>query len=205
MTDRTPTPDRLLLTQSVRDHLFAHARTGVGSGRGEHPGSTEASDEASVAAENATVEVCGVLGGRTDVETSADAGEKSADGDAGATDDGDGGSADHAAGEAADGETVARVTAIRHVPNVAADARFRYELDPAATVEAIDALEAEGLTHVGFYHSHPNGPRGPSRTDEASATWPGYVYLIVSLAADPAIGAWRWTGEAFVQLPIEVE
>lgn len=125
-----------------------------------------------------SVEICGVLGGEADV----------------ATDDTDGSD-----------ERTARVTDLRTVPNVAETPRFRYDLDPSATVEAIDALERAGLDHLGFYHSHPEGPRGPSRTDEARATWPGYVYLIVSLGEDPAIGAWRWSGESFVQLPVAVE
>jgi proteasome lid subunit RPN8/RPN11 len=97
------------------------------------------------------------------------------------------------------------VTDCRPVPNVADEPQFRYELDPAATVDAIESLESDGLDHVGFYHTHPRGPRGPSRTDQAQATWSGYVYLIVSLADEPVIGAWRWTGESFVHLPIDVD
>jgi proteasome lid subunit RPN8/RPN11 len=125
-------------------------------------------------------EVCGVLGGRRERD------------DADENDTADATSA------------TAIATDHRPVPNVAAEPRFRYELDPAATVDAIEGLETAGLEHVGFYHSHPEGPRGPSRTDEARASWPGYVYLIVSLGEEPVVGAWRWTGESFLQLPIEV-
>lgn len=210
VTDRTPAPDRLLLTQTVRERLFAHAREGARSderdGGDERDGQTRAGDGASAGAgdaasggaSEAAAEVCGVLGGRVETGRANEGGVGDADGNDG----GPGNENDLGGG---DDETVARVTAVRRVPNVDDDPRFRYELDSAATVEAIDALEAEGLTHVGFYHSHPEGPRGPSRTDEARATWPGYVYLIVSLGAEPTIGAWRWSGEAFVQLPVAVD
>lgn len=149
------TIERLLLTPTVRDALFAHARE-----------------------DSASVEVCGVLGGKhRDMRRDANTGGTS---------------------------DTALVTAHRRVPNVAAEPSLRYELDPAATVDAIEDLESNDLEHLGFYHSHPEGPRGPSRTDEARATWPGSVYLIVSLGAEPVIGAWRWTGESFVQLPVEI-
>jgi proteasome lid subunit RPN8/RPN11 len=178
---------RLVLTPAVRDELFAHARSGAateehhdrsGSASGDRSGSGPDRPALDSNDQPASEEVCGVLGG-----DQRDAGDPA-------------------------GET-GFVTTCRHVPNVAAEPTTRYELDPAATVAAIEALEAEGRDHIGFYHSHPRGPRGPSATDQSQATWPGYVYLIVSLGADPSdadpvIGAWRWSGDSFVQLPISV-
>ncbi|WP_439028541.1 desampylase [Haloarchaeobius sp. DT45] len=103
------------------------------------------------------------------------------------------------------------VTSVHAVTNVAETPRSRYELDPAETVRVIDALEDAGRDVVGFYHSHPAGPDGPSATDEERATWRDKVYCIVSLDgetgedgdADATIGAWRWTGEAFEPVRIE--
>jgi proteasome lid subunit RPN8/RPN11 len=94
-----------------------------------------------------------------------------------------------------------RVTRVEPVRNVAAAPETRYELDPAGTVAAVEAVEADA-DHLGFYHSHPRGPPGPSATDEAAAAWPGFVYCIVSLP-EPTVGAWRWTGEEFVPLSVE--
>ena len=94
-----------------------------------------------------------------------------------------------------------RVTHVEPVPNVAATRRTRYELDPQATVAAIERVE-ETATHLGFYHSHPRGPPAPSATDEAEATWTGFVYCIVSLP-ESELGAWRWTGERFERLVVE--
>ncbi|WP_255198771.1 desampylase [Halorarius litoreus] len=93
------------------------------------------------------------------------------------------------------------VTGIRRVPNVAASPEMRYELDPAAQLSAMEAIEDSGDEVVGFYHSHPRGPPGPSETDARLATWSGYRYCIVSLP-DESVGAWRWTGEAFESVPV---
>ena len=94
-----------------------------------------------------------------------------------------------------------RVTHVEPVPNVAPTPETRYELDPEATVAAIERVETEA-DHLGFYHSHPQGPPAPSATDEAQATWTGFVYCIVSLP-DARIRAWRWTGEGFARLSVE--
>ncbi|GAA0284887.1 desampylase [Halobacterium noricense] len=88
--------------------------------------------------------------------------------------------------------------AVRRVPNVADAPRVTYELDPEATLAVFDEAEATGREVVGFYHSHPAGPAHMSDTDREQASWPGYVYVLASLAARPPIlDAWTWTGERF--------
>ena len=105
-----------------------------------------------------------------------------------------------------DAEDATRVTRVEPIANVASTSETRYELEPEAQFAALRAIEDAGDDVVGFYHSHPRGPPGPSATDEAQATWPGAVYCIVSLeATEPRLGAWRWTGERFEELPVEVE
>lgn len=97
-----------------------------------------------------------------------------------------------------DDETVTRVD---RAANVAADPRTHYELDPVEQVEILDAVDAAGETVVGFYHSHPRGSPVPSAIDERLASWPGYVYLIVS-PREPLLRAWRWTGETFERVEL---
>lgn len=98
-----------------------------------------------------------------------------------------------------DGDTVVADT-VRRVPNVADAPRVTYELDPEATLAVFDEAEATGRAVVGFYHSHPAGPAQLSETDREQASWPGYVYVLASLAARPPIlDAWTWTGQAFVR------
>ncbi len=101
------------------------------------------------------------------------------------------------------GGEAGRVTRSEPVSNVASSPETRYELDPAGTIEAIERVEEAG-EHLGFYHSHPQGPPRPSATDEAEATWVGFVYCIVSLP-ESRIDAWRWTGERFEALSVAVE
>jgi proteasome lid subunit RPN8/RPN11 len=131
------------------------------------------------AREGSPAEVCGVLGGVTGGEERGDGGES--------------------------GANRRRVETARPVENVAELRRTRYELDPAEQLEHIEAIEADGREVVGFYHSHPNGPSGPSATDEAQATWPGASYVIVDRSGDPSVGSWRWTGERFEEESVRVE
>jgi proteasome lid subunit RPN8/RPN11 len=93
------------------------------------------------------------------------------------------------------------VTGLRRVPNVADTPGTRYELDPSVQMDAMEEIEEAGDEVVGFYHSHPRGPTEPSATDARLATWPDYLYCIVSLP-DESVGAWRWTGEAFERVPV---
>ncbi|QCJ46316.1 desampylase [Haloprofundus sp. MHR1] len=106
-------------------------------------------------------------------------------------------------GDRGDGTAPDAATDIRRVPNAASEPRARYELDPEATLAAIEAAEAAGDDVVGFYHSHPESRARPSETDRREATWEGYVYLIVSPAYDE-LRAWRWTGERFDPLDVDI-
>ncbi len=80
----------------------------------------------------------------------------------------------------ADGDAV---TVTRTVPaaNTRADSpRNRFEIDPGELVKTDRAARAEGLSVVGFYHSHPDAAAMPSEFDREHA-WPGYCYVIVSV------------------------
>ncbi|PSP56140.1 hypothetical protein BRC82_03040 [Halobacteriales archaeon QS_1_67_19] len=89
--------------------------------------------------------------------------------------------------------------------NAADRPRTQYEIDPREQLELMERVEARGREVVGFYHSHPRGPEGPSATDAAEATWPGRSYVIVSLDGDGAsVGSWRWTGEEFAEETVRI-
>lgn len=104
------------------------------------------------------------------------------------------------------GEETSTVTRSRRTRNVADVPRVTYAIDPEEQLRIMEDVERGGEEVVGFYHSHPDGPDGPSRTDAAQATWEGYTYCIVSLSdADPLVGAWRWTGEKFEEESVRVE
>lgn len=99
-----------------------------------------------------------------------------------------------------------RLIVSRAVPteNVANTPATAYEITPERALETIERIEAAGLEHVGFYHSHPGGPATPSPTDRADATWIGYTYLIVGLDEEPRLRAWRYTGESFEEQSLTV-
>ena len=66
---------------------------------------------------------------------------------------------------------------------------YGYELDPQSLLAAND-LDDDGHG-VAIYHSHPRSPAEPSQTDINLAHYPHWRYLIVSLAGEPQVRAWR--------------
>jgi proteasome lid subunit RPN8/RPN11 len=71
-------------------------------------------------------------------------------------------------------------------------AHDRYIIDPLAILHADRAAQSDQLELVGFYHSHPNHPAVPSKTDIELA-WLDYLYLIASITAAglAELRAWR--------------
>jgi proteasome lid subunit RPN8/RPN11 len=69
------------------------------------------------------------------------------------------------------------------------NSRYGYELDPQSLLAA-NELDDEGY-QVGIYHSHPRSSPEPSQTDINLAHYPHWTYLIVSLAGDARVRAWR--------------
>ena len=58
----------------------------------------------------------------------------------------------------------------------------KFQVEPADHFAAIRKARAGGFEVVGAYHSHPNGPSGPSETDRVRLADPTMVHVIVSLA-----------------------
>jgi len=93
------------------------------------------------------------------------------------------------------GPTADTITTATPVPNVAAEPQTRYELDPAAVLAALEAIDDADAVHVGFYHSHPTGPARPSAVDRAAAAWPQTVHLICAPTDEPQLAAFRYIGD----------
>ena len=79
---------------------------------------------------------------------------------------------------------------------------YGYELDSKSLLAA-NELDDEGW-EVGIYHSHPRSPAEPSQTDINLATYPHWLYLIVSLADEPEVRAWRIAEGRVTEEPIEL-
>jgi proteasome lid subunit RPN8/RPN11 len=88
------------------------------------------------------------------------------------------------------------VDAIR-TRNIASDP-LRFAIDPKDHIDGRRDARRRGLEVVGFYHSHPRSPAEPSETDLSEASYPDHLYVIVSLARDPAtVKLFRFVGGLF--------
>src|SRR5579864_1036168 len=56
-----------------------------------------------------------------------------------------------------------------------------YEIAPPELFRLFKTLRAEGLIHLGHYHSHLSTENVPSPTDIEQAGYPDHAYFIVSL------------------------
>lgn len=83
----------------------------------------------------------------------------------------------------------------------------RYIIAPGEYLEADLAARRENLDIVGIYHSHPDHPAVPSRTDLELATFPGYSYVIVSVENGKAanLSAWALAEDRSRFLPEEID
>jgi proteasome lid subunit RPN8/RPN11 len=68
-----------------------------------------------------------------------------------------------------------------------------FSMHPQEQIDAFQKIEAEGLTLLGIYHSHPQGPPGLSKRDIAQAYYPGAIQLVWYLSAQ----GWSCRGFAF--------
>ncbi len=79
---------------------------------------------------------------------------------------------------------------------------YGYELDPQSLLAA-NELDDDGY-EVAIYHSHPRSPAEPSQTDINLAHYPHWLYVIVSLAGEPDVRAWRIADSGVAEDPIEL-
>jgi desampylase len=85
-----------------------------------------------------------------------------------------------------------RAETIYALPNIAADPRTRYQIEPQALLHAYFEIERAGLEMIGIVHSHPASVPIPSATDIVEATWPDVVYVIIGFEGDQAsVRAWQ--------------
>lgn len=61
----------------------------------------------------------------------------------------------------------------------------RFRMEPREQLQAFEAIEAHGLELLAIYHSHPNGPEIPSKTDLEES-----LYDVVNLIWSPRNGEW---------------
>jgi proteasome lid subunit RPN8/RPN11 len=79
-----------------------------------------------------------------------------------------------------------------------------FSVDPREQLAAVRDMRASGLTPIGNFHSHPNTPARPSPEDIRLARDPQAVYLILSLAGEPAVKAFRVENSRATEEKLEI-
>ena len=92
-------------------------------------------------------------------------------------------------------EEVFRAENIRHSP-------YGYDFGFKDLMRA-NELDDEGFG-VAIYHSHPRSAAEPSQTDINLAHYPHWLYVIVSLAGEPEMRAWRIEDGRVEEEPVEL-
>jgi proteasome lid subunit RPN8/RPN11 len=84
--------------------------------------------------------------------------------------------------------------------NIAANPDREYMADPESLLHALKHLRTQNLELLALYHSHPNGPAKPSRTDFLEAKWD--VPMLIVDAKNEVIRAWQLENgqEVFISL-----
>jgi len=79
-----------------------------------------------------------------------------------------------------------------------------FTVDPEGHYRSLEAAEAQGWHIGGAFHSHPNSPAAPSRTDVAGALEPGWLHVIVGNAAgdSPHLRGWWISGGTVTEEPL---
>jgi len=94
-----------------------------------------------------------------------------------------------------------RITEARAAANVADDPLTRFEIDPAALLNAHRAAREGGLAVLGYYHSHPQGHPVPSATDCEHASGDARIWAIV---AEGEVAFWRDGAGGFESVAVTV-
>jgi [CysO sulfur-carrier protein]-S-L-cysteine hydrolase len=85
---------------------------------------------------------------------------------------------------------------------------LRFEIDSRDLIRIHSDIESAGIEMGSMYHSHVKSPAYPSQTDVNFAqSWPGVVWLIVSLADRdaPDLRGFRITGPGIQEVPLTIE
>lgn len=82
-----------------------------------------------------------------------------------------------------------------------------YTLDPSEHITALHDAERHGWHLAAVFHSHPNGPAIPSRTDVTRALEPEWLYIIIGLMEPgrPSVRGFRIVDGMVTEEPIVTE
>lgn len=83
---------------------------------------------------------------------------------------------------------------------------YRYNMDSQELFQTYRDIENQEWDLSAIYHSHTNSEAYPSPTDIRLATWPGAVYLLVSLAEKerPVLRGFRISNQSVTEEEIDL-
>ena len=92
------------------------------------------------------------------------------------------------------------------IANTAGEPQRLFAMDPAQQIAALRDMRERGESLYAIYHSHPNSPPVPSRTDLQEAAYPEAVYLIISLQTKGVLEmrGYQLRAGAVTELPLEI-
>jgi proteasome lid subunit RPN8/RPN11 len=98
------------------------------------------------------------------------------------------------------GERLECVNTLIPLENAALDPMRRFSAAPASLVRGLKLIRESRLELCALFHSHPDGPAVPSRTDLENANWDMPMLIV-----DAKIGEVRaWNLETATEIPLEV-
>ena len=97
------------------------------------------------------------------------------------------------------------VCEIVEVKNIATDRLRRFEIDPLDYIKVEELAFQKGLELIGIYHSHPNYPAIPSKSDLEFAQVK-FSYVIVSVERKDLvlINSWKKQDNKFINQKIKI-
>jgi len=78
-------------------------------------------------------------------------------------------------------KTVERIVTLRNVLRDEGRGRFDFSFSPKEFLDAQRAAEQDKLDVVGIFHTHPDHPPRPSKTDEGQPMLAGWINIIASV------------------------
>ena len=82
---------------------------------------------------------------------------------------------------------------------------YRFRMDPEGQIAAMFYMAEKGYQMLGIFHSHVEGPIGPSETDIVESTYPEVAFLIWSrVREDWSCRAFRLTHGGSIEIPLVI-
>jgi proteasome lid subunit RPN8/RPN11 len=92
------------------------------------------------------------------------------------------------------------------VNNIAPDPRRQFFMDPQGQIKAMRCMREQGEELFGIYHSHPDTPPLPSKSDLAQAAYPEALYFIISLNTKGVLEmrGFRLQGKTYEEIELQL-